>query len=208
MDLSKKTIRHDKARASAVQALVQLAAKHPPEDITMTQIAAAMGLTQRALFRSFLNKDVIEKALIEWIYEIIKEQNERLSNSVESPLLILKGLFYANIHFLDSSPGILRILIHELNKPQTTPLKKEICKFFISYTGYLEIVIEQGKHTNEILHQINTRGAAIQFISAIHGLLLQVSIGYTDQKDIMPSLAEYWDIFERSLRVVKNFNAQ
>ncbi|MFA5627222.1 MAG: TetR/AcrR family transcriptional regulator [Thiohalomonadaceae bacterium] len=57
----------DERRAATVIAVVDLAAKQNPNDITTAAIAKRIGLTQGAIFRHFPTKDAIFQAVMTWV---------------------------------------------------------------------------------------------------------------------------------------------
>ena len=54
-------------QAEIIATVVALAADRNPAEVTTTDIAKAMNVTQGALFRHFPNKEAIRLAVIEWI---------------------------------------------------------------------------------------------------------------------------------------------
>ena len=54
-------------QAEIIATVVALAAERNPADVTTTDIAKAMNVTQGALFRHFPTKEAIRLAVIEWI---------------------------------------------------------------------------------------------------------------------------------------------
>jgi AcrR family transcriptional regulator len=54
-------------QAEIIATMLRLAAERNPADITTTDIAKAMRVTQGALFRHFATKEAIRLAVVEWI---------------------------------------------------------------------------------------------------------------------------------------------
>ena len=71
-------------RAEAVATVIELAASHDPAVLTTGQIAAAMGVSQGALFRHFPDKLAIWTAVLEWT---CGELNHRFDTLSEGPPL-------------------------------------------------------------------------------------------------------------------------
>ena len=59
----------EERRALTIQTVIDLAARQNPSDITTTDIARHMGLTQGALFRHFPTKDELWLAVMDWVAE-------------------------------------------------------------------------------------------------------------------------------------------
>ena len=54
-------------QAEIIATMLHLAAERNPADITTTDIAKAMRVTQGALFRHFATKEAIRLAVVEWM---------------------------------------------------------------------------------------------------------------------------------------------
>ena len=74
MDIQRKHLPADERRAVTVEAVVKLAARQNPSEITTAAIATSMKLTQGALFRHFPNKDAIWQAVMEWVADHLGRQ--------------------------------------------------------------------------------------------------------------------------------------
>ena len=75
----------DERRAATVEALIDLAARQNPSDITTAAIAERMGLTQGALFRHFPSKDAIVQACMTWVSERLLARIDKAAAQATSP---------------------------------------------------------------------------------------------------------------------------
>ena len=96
-------IRHSKhqpaerRRASAVEAVVALAARQNPGDITTAAIAGRVGVTQAALFKHFPTKESILEAVMEWVAEQLLARVAQAAEAAPSPLAALEAAFFPGI---------------------------------------------------------------------------------------------------------------
>ena len=81
----------DERRGATVEAVVALAARQNPSEITTTAIAQHMGLTQGALFRHFPTKDAILQAVLSWVAERLLARVDRAAEDASSALAALEG---------------------------------------------------------------------------------------------------------------------
>ena len=75
----------DRRRASAVEAVVALAARQNPGDITTAAIAERVGVTQAALFKHFPTKESILEAVMEWVAEQLLARVAQAAEAAPSP---------------------------------------------------------------------------------------------------------------------------
>ncbi len=86
MALQRKNLSSEKRRVVTVGAVVELAAKQNPGDITTDAIAKRMKVTQGALFRHFASKSAIWTAVMEWATEELIARVDRADKAAASPL--------------------------------------------------------------------------------------------------------------------------
>lgn len=173
MLLHTKNLPAEKRKAATVQAVLMLAADRNPNEITTSAIAAIMGLTQGALFRHFLNKDIIWQSVMEWVSDCLLSRVDHAIHSAKSPLTALEAIFMSHIDFVSRYPGVPRILLTELQRTGMTPAKKMAQTLLINYEQRLQTVIETGKTFGELDAAVSTKSAATLFVGTIQGLVLQ-----------------------------------
>jgi TetR/AcrR family transcriptional regulator len=163
----------DERRAVTVEAVLKLAEKHNPSDITTAAIAQHMHLTQGALFRHFPNKDAIWQAVMEWVSERLIARLEAAARTATSSLDALETMFMTHTSFAADHPGALRILLGELQREMDTPAKRTARVLFSRYGELLRSVIEQGKSKGDLTPETDAAAAASLFIGMVQGLVLQ-----------------------------------
>ena len=93
----------DLRRAETVATVIELAGSVDPAVMTTGQIAAAMGVSQGALFRHFPDKMAIWTAVLEWT---AAELNHRFDVLPENPPLArLQAMLSAHIDFVTALPA-------------------------------------------------------------------------------------------------------
>lgn len=163
----------DKRRAATVEAVVSLAAEQNPSDITTMAIAQRMGLTQGALFRHFPTKDAILQAVVSWITERLLTRVDKAAESTTSPVAALEAVFMTHIDFVSEHPGVPRILFGELQRPGETLPKRMVQTLIHHYGERLHRLLEAGKVQGELDAGLDVDAAAVLFIGAIQGLVMQ-----------------------------------
>lgn len=198
MTLQTKNLPAEKRREATVQAVMKLAAEQNPNDISTSAIAAVMGLTQGALFRHFLSKDVIWQSVMEWVADRLLSRIDKVIHTEHSPLAALEAVFMAHIDFVTSHPGVPRVLLMELQRNEATPAKQIARTLLQQYEERISQLIENGKALGEINRQMSTASAATLFVGTIQGLVLQSILSDTPSKAKMEA-AGVFSLYRRGI---------
>ena len=173
MPRSARNLPADERRAVTVEAVIALAGKKNPSDITTAAIAQQMGLTQGALFRHFPNKDAILLAVMEWVAERLLGRVDKAIEAAPSPIAALEAAFMAHIDFVVKHPGVPRILFGELQREEVSPAKLVVRRLIRDYSSRLKRLVEDGKARGELATELDADAATTLFIGSIQGLVMQ-----------------------------------
>ena len=160
-------------RAEAVATVIELAASHDPAVLTTGQIAAAMGVSQGALFRHFPSKDAIWEAVMEWVAERLLARVDRAAAQAASPLAALQAIFLAHADFVAEHPGVPRMLFGELQRAEATPAKRLARALLERYGERIRGRLEAGKAAGEVSAALDIDAAVILFVGSLQGLIMQ-----------------------------------
>jgi len=199
MPRSAKNLPADERRAVTVEAVIALAGKQNPSDITTAAIAQQMGLTQGALFRHFPSKDAILLAVMEWVAERLLGRVDKAIESAPSPLAALEAAFMAHIDFVVKHPGVPRMLFGELQHADVSPAKLMVRTMIRGYSSRLQRLIEDGKAQGELAADLDVEGATTLFIGSIQGLVMQSLIAGS-AKAIRANAPGVFAIYRRGIR--------
>ncbi|WBT37718.1 TetR/AcrR family transcriptional regulator [Hyphomicrobium sp. DMF-1] len=163
----------EERRQRTVEAVVALAGKQNPSEITTAAIASEMSVTQGALFRHFPSKEAIWQAVMEWVADRLLDRIDRAAEQSSSPLAALHAIFMSHIEFVIEHPGVPRMMFGELQRAEATPAKKVAHALMRRYAERLAHKLEEAKAGGEVLGDTDTKAAAILFIGMIQGLVMQ-----------------------------------
>lgn len=163
----------DERRAVTVEAVVALAARQNPGDITTAAIAQHMGVTQGALFRHFPNKEAILEAVMDWVADRLLARIDKAAHRGATPLEALEAMFMAHVGFFVEHPGVPRMLFGELQRAEMTAPKRMAHKLLRRYRERLVTVIEEGKSSGQLAQDCDTASLGTLFIGMIQGLVMQ-----------------------------------
>ena len=156
-----------KRRATTVQAVLDLAAAGNPADITTSDIARRMHITQGALFRHFPTKAALWLEVIEWVTQRALMRVEETARTAKSPLQALEAEFTDHIFAHARHAGAPRIILGELQRAGDTQARRMVRNFLDEYIERLQTLVEQGKECGEIIPTVDGKAAATLFVGMI-----------------------------------------
>ncbi|TAL72000.1 MAG: TetR/AcrR family transcriptional regulator [Rhodanobacter sp.] len=163
----------DERRTATVEAVVELAAKQNPSDITTAAIAQHMGLTQGALFRHFPTKDAVMQAVMAWVTDrLLGRVDEAIANA-PTPVAGLEAAFMAHVDFVVRHPGVPRMLFGELQRPAATPTKKVVKALLQQYAKRVATLLAAGKAQGALDAKLDVDAATIAFVGTFQGLVMR-----------------------------------
>ncbi len=163
----------EERQAEIVAAALHLARELSPALITTSDIAAAVGVTQGAVFKHFPTKDAIWLAAMAGVREQLLAALAAAAQAAPSPLDALGAVFRAHVGFVVAHPGVPRLIFHELQRPSDSPVKQEVRALLQSYRklllGLLDAAVAQG----QVPASLDQPAAATLFVGIVQGLVMQ-----------------------------------
>lgn len=163
----------EQRREATVRAVIALAAKQNPSEITTAAIARHMNLTQGALFRHFADKSAIWESVMRWVAETLLDRTAQAAGQAADPLGALEAVFMAHIEFVASHPGVPRMMLGELQRAEDSAAKKIARNLMRRYGERLAALMTEGKAQGQVAQEIEIGAASALFIGAIQGLVMQ-----------------------------------
>lgn len=170
-------IRSEQRQAETVEAVIKLCADHNPATLTTAAIAKQVNLTQGALFKHFPNKDSLWEAVARWLARQLVETISAVADRYPSPLQALEAMFLAHVEFVSHHPGTPRLILGELQKPEQNRAKAIIRQALANYRAHIRKLLTTGMAHGEIRPDLDADAAAVLYLGAIQGLVLQAMVG-------------------------------
>ena len=164
-------------QAEIIATVVALAAERNPADVTTTDIAKAMNVTQGALFRHFPTKEAIRLAVIEWIETQLMAKLGDAQASAPDVMSSLEAMFLAHVKFIREFPGVPRLVFAELQQPDSSPVRQRVQQIMRRYRQALAETLGKAKAAQLIRNDVDVQAAAALFLGAIQGLVMQSMLG-------------------------------
>lgn len=156
-----------------------LAALRSPADITTGDLAAAVGITQGAVFRHFSSKEAIWLAVLGWVTDNLMGrlqaavQAKTEGVSAFNPLAALEAVFIAHVDFVLAHPGVPRVIFQELQHAQETILKAAVRELMQQYRTLVMGLLQEAKAQGLLAPDTDLPSAAVLFLGSIQGLVMQ-----------------------------------
>lgn len=164
-------------QSEIIATVVALAAERNPAEVTTTDIAKAMSVTQGALFRHFPTKEAIRLAVIEWVETQLMANLADAQASAPDVLSGLEAMFLAHVKFIRQFPGVPRLVFVELQQPDSSPLRQRVQQIMQRYRQMLAEALGKAKAAHLIRDDVDVQAAAVLFLGAIQGLVMQSMLG-------------------------------
>lgn len=164
-------------RAEIIATVVALAAERNPAEVTTTDIAKAMNVTQGALFRHFPTKEAIRLAVIDWVETQLMARLGDAQASAPDVLSGLEAMFQAHVEFIREFPGVPRLVFAELQQPDSSPVRRRVQKIMWRYRQTLAEILGRAKAARLIRDDVDLEAASALFLGAIQGLVMQSMLG-------------------------------
>lgn len=160
-------------QAAIVDAALNLARSMGPAQITTSHIAAAVGVTQGAVFKHFPSKDAIWLAAMAWVHTQLRGALEEAAVAAPTPLQGLGAVFMAHVNFVVTHPGVPRLIFHELQQPADSATKQEVRALLQGYRQLLLGLLGAAARQQQLQADLDQDAAATLFVGIVQGLVMQ-----------------------------------
>lgn len=183
-----------------VTVVLRLAAERSPGEITTSDIAKAMHLTQGALFKHFPTKEAIWVSVLGWVEDTLMAALKQAAEESRLPLEAMQSVFMTHVRFVMEHPGVPRIIFNDLQRPDDTPLKLRVRSLLMTYRQLLVRLLTAAKEAgSSVASDIDIHAAATLFIGTVQGLVMQSMLaGSSATMDI-----EARRVFQLYLRAIR-----
>lgn len=160
-------------QAEIVATALRLAQNSSPAAITTTDLARAMGLSQGALFKHFPTKEAIWLAAMTWVAEHLLRTLNEAAQQARTPVEALRGVFDAHVEFVVTHPGVPRMIFHELQQAEDSPLKQQVRGLMQGYRQLLLQLLNSAMQRGDVAPGLDAPAAATLLLGIVQGLVMQ-----------------------------------
>jgi TetR/AcrR family transcriptional regulator len=163
----------EERQAELVAAALVLASACSPPLITTADIATAVGISQGAVFKHFATKDALWQAAMAWVHSSLLARLEAAAAGAADPLEAMRAMFMAHVEFVAAHPGVPRLLFHELQNPQATPVKQQVQALLAAYQQRLRRLLAAAGQAPGLVPGLDHEAAAALFVGMVQGLVMR-----------------------------------
>lgn len=160
-------------KAEIVDTAIRLAAELGPDRLTTDKLAAAIGISQAAIFRHFSNKTAIWEA-------VSRKIGETMSNVVVSigsdPVSQLKNMVRGQLAFVAKTPAVPAILFSRELHAENEDLRLFFAKMMAKRHENLTKVIQAGIDSGQFADDLDPTDASYLVLAFIQGLAMRWSM--------------------------------
>lgn len=189
----------EQRQSATIEAVVHLCSEQDPSTLTTARIAQKVGVSQGALFKHFPNKSSLWESVAGWVAGQLTARVFSVADQHDQADEALEAMFLAHIGFIARHPGIPRLMLGELQKPGNGPAKGIIRQTLAFYRQKIVSLLHRGIEQGSISPAIDTEAAAVLYIGAIQGLVVQAMVS-DNIATIEQSAPRIFKLFSASLR--------
>lgn len=153
-------------------AVLDLLATTPLERLTTRAIAAAVGVSQPALFRHFTSREALLLAAVEFARGELERTIEPLVASRAAPLDLCLSLAEQLAAFVDRTPGLPRLLFADMAL-EAPELRVAVGRLVSMQRTLVAELVSMAIRDGSARPDVSPKAAATLFVGMLQGLVLQ-----------------------------------
>ena len=178
----------EERQATIVAAALRLARDASPALITTGDVAAAVGVTQGAVFKHFPTKEAIWIAVMKRVRAELLSGLDEAARAQPDALAALGAVFRSHVAYVVAHPGVPRFIFHELQQPADSAAKREVRALLQAYRKLLLRLFAAAIEAGQLSARLDQEAAATLFVGIVQGLVMQSML--TDRAAAMKAEAE------------------
>lgn len=152
-------------REIILQTLARMLEERRGERVTTAELAAAMDVSEAALYRHFSGKARMFEALLDFIEESLFSRINRILAEEREALRRLKAIVFLVLGFADKNPGMARLLYGDILVGETERLRRRVSQIYERLETQLRQILREAElHENVRLAPTDTAALLIALI--------------------------------------------
>lgn len=156
-------------REEIIHATLDLAAQAGPDRVTTEAVAAAVGLTQAAIFRHFPRKADIWEAVALWLRERMAQRWRDAGRADLAPQQRLRAVMAAQFIFVDHYPALPAILLARGLDGKRGTVRDGLLGIMGAFKMALSAILAEGRAAGDFRQDIDVDRAAQALIAIAQG---------------------------------------
>ncbi len=185
-------------REQILQTLASMLQNNPGGRITTAALAAAVGVSEAALYRHFPSKARMFEGLIEFIEETLFTRINRIIKDSPGALQQCEKILFLVLTFAEKNPGITRILNGDALAGETERLRTRVSQIFDRLEAQLKQVLREAEVREGLRTRISVTASANLLLSMTEGKISQYVRTDFRQKPTS-DWADQWDFLQAGM---------
>lgn len=181
-----------------LQILAQELESNPGTRITTAALAAAVGVSEAALYRHFASKAKMFEALIDFAEDSVFTLANKIMEQEQDVLLRCERLMLLVLGFSERNPGITRVLLGDALVGENERLRKRVAKFFERIESQIKQILREANLSDGPRAIIPIDAGANQIVALIEGRMIQYVRSNFEKKPTDFS-KEQWQVIQAGL---------
>lgn len=164
-------------KAEIVAAVLDLADRIGPDRVTTGAAAAAVGVSQAALFRHFPTKDAMWLAVTDHVAGELTTAWERALARTDEPIDRLKTLMAAQLGQIAATPALPMLLFSRELNVGNDALRAAFRDLLMRFQALITAELTRGQDMDCLRRDLAPTDAAVLLISLVQGMAIRWSLG-------------------------------
>lgn len=165
--------RRSSRRQEILEALAGMLEANPGERITTARLAAAVGVSEAALYRHFPSKAKMFEGLIEFAEEAVFSRVNLILSEEVTALARCQKILALLLGFAERNPGITRILNGDALAGETERLRNRVIQFYERLETQLRQILREAELVEHQRTAVPVNTAANLLLAAAEGRISQ-----------------------------------
>ncbi|SHE41855.1 transcriptional regulator, TetR family [Desulfacinum infernum DSM 9756] len=198
MSESKDRLDSKTRRDEIAEAALRLVNRDGLKKLSLSRLAAEVGVVPSALYRHYPNKDAILDAVLELIRDRLTEHVERVRKEHFSALSRLDALLARHVQMITSQQAIPRILFSEEIVGDAEERRGRLAEVIHEHVMRLASLVAEGQAGGEIRPDVSPESAAVMFLGIVQpaAILWHASGG---RFDLTEHARTAWNLYRECL---------
>lgn len=164
-------------KAEIVAAVLDLADRIGPDRVTTGAAAAAVGVSQAALFRHFPTKDTLWLAVADHVAGELAMKWEQALSETDDPIDRVRALMGAQLGQIVATPALPMLLFSRELNVGNEDLRAAFRNLLMKFQALIVAELARGQDAGSLRREIVPEDAAVLLTSLVQGMAIRWSLG-------------------------------
>ncbi len=164
-------------KAEIIAAVLDLADRIGPDRVTTGAAAAAVGVSQAALFRHFPTKDTLWLAVADHVAGELAMKWEQALSETDDPIDRVRALMGAQLGQIVATPTLPMLLFSRELNVGNEDLRAAFRNLLMKFQALIVTELARGQDAGSLRREVAPADAAVLLTSLVQGMAIRWSLG-------------------------------